>query len=158
MENQKDESKLTPEVAYVSSIDLIEKGISDVNVYREKAKFYQRVGLFASLVVGVALGLLTEDLSNVFKPIILINGVVLPLYTIVLNVFKNVIEDLESDKTKLVSGELNPIDYFIERRDGLAAEGPTEGIRSLSSDTSKLTPEERKMLSKFSDESTSKTK
>jgi hypothetical protein len=149
-------SGLTPEVAYVKSIDLIDRGLSDVAAYLEKAKNLQRINLFSSLAIGIALGVFTLNLSNVFKPIILQNVVVLPLSIKVIRVFKKVIEDLEADKAELTSGELNPIKYLKDRRDGLAACGKTGIIEKLSGDTSTLSPEEIEMLSKFSAEGASR--
>ena len=149
-------SGLTPEVAYVKSIDLIDRGLSEAAASLEKVKSLQRINLFSSLAIGIALGVFTLNLSKVFIPIILQNVVVLPLSVKVIRVFKKITEDLEVSKAELTSGELNPIKYLKYRRDGLAACGKAEIIKKLSDDTSTLSPEEREMLSKFSDEGASR--
>ena len=157
MDEQKEKSRITPEVAYVKSIDLLEKGISNTVVNTEKVKFYQGVSIFSSLAIGAILGLTSQNIAAFLTPIILINGSVLPLTIKVLKAFKDIIEDMKDKKEKLQSGELNPNEFYNEQQSKITRKNNTQVLDRLSTDTSKLTSEEREMLSKFSSEEHGKT-
>lgn len=157
MDEQKEKSRITPEVAYVKSIDLLEKGISNTVVHTEKVKFYQGVSIFSSLAIGAILGLTSQNIAAFLTPIILINGGVLPLTIKVLKAFKDMIEDMKDKKEKLQSGELNPNEFYNEQQSYFTRKNNTQVLDRLSTDTSKLTSEEREMLSKFSSEEHGKT-
>lgn len=158
MDEQKEKSRITPEVAYVKSIDLLEKGISNTVVNTEKVKFYQGVSIFSSLAIGAILGLTSQNIAAFLTPIILINGSVLTLSVKVLKAFKDMIEDMKDKKEKLQSGELNPNEFYNEQLSYFTRKNNTQVLDRLSTDTSNLTSEEREMLSKFSSEEHGKAK
>ena len=63
---------------------------------------------------------------------------------------------MESDKEKLKAGEIDPNAYYEDKAWKLINRDETKALDSLSSDTSRITPEEQKMLSKFSSDNTDK--
>ena len=153
-----EKQRISPEVAYVKSKDLLEGGISDVEVAREKIRFYQKVSIFSSLAIGAVVGLLSQNPTGFIAPIVLINGTVLPLTVKALSAFKRALERMKGDKSKLESGQVDPREYYEARASFLNNAGKTHVVDRLNGDTSRLTNQEREMLSKFSDDSPSKTK
>ena len=155
-----EKQRMTPEVAYVKSINFLEQGISDVEVEREKIRFYQKVAIFSSLAIGLVTSLLTQNPTSFIGPIVIINGTVLPLSVKILGAFKHALELMKSDKEKLMTGELDPRSFYEDHSTRMIEEGKKHVLDSLSGDTSRLTDGEREMLSKFSDSDSegSKTK
>lgn len=150
MERQLDQPCLTPEEAYVRSKDLLEKGISEDIAMRDKVKYYQSKGLFASMAIGTFLALITQNPASFFIPIILVNVKILPLSMKVIKALRLSLEEQKRDLEKLMAGDLNPVDYYESRRKRLTEMGKARVLDSLSSDTSKLSYDEREMLTKFS--------
>ena len=153
-----EKQRISPEVAYVKSKDLLVGGMSDVVVAREKVKFYQKVSIFSSLAIGALLGLTSQNLAAFVTPIVMINGSVLPYSIRLLRAFKEILEKMGSDKKKLETGAVDPREYYEARVSYLKNSGKSHIADSLNGDTSRLTSQEREMLSKFSDDSPEKTK
>ena len=143
-------SRLTPEVTYVRSKDLLEKGISSTIASKEKLKHTLKTGFFVSLAIGAVTVLFTQNITSFFIPIIITNVGSLPLGIKVWKALRLTIEMQEEDMKKLAAGEVNPVDYYEQREKRLIESGKAHLLSDLSSDTSTLTPEEKEMLSKFS--------
>lgn len=74
-----EKERISPEVAYVKSKDIIDATYSSIELGREKMRFYQKVSVFASLAVGAIASIMTKNPSGFILPIIAINGSILPL-------------------------------------------------------------------------------
>ena len=148
---ERNDSGLTPEVAYVRCKDFLNRGISHNEASARKVKHYQIVGLVASLVIGIFSFALTQHIAGFFVPIVIINVSVLPLSIKVLNAMKTADGHMKSDLEKLKSGKIDPIEYYKEQKKYWDDRDPKRGdelFRALSSDTSTLTPAEKEMLSR----------
>ena len=152
-----EEQILSPELAYVKSMDLLEKGMSDIEKSRKKIHSLQIISIVVSLAAGAVLCLITHKILLFVIPVIIACIAVFPRTVQVLTAFRNAQQKMERDKEKLASGETDPREYYKEREKVLLSNDRRNVLDELPKDATGLTAKEREMLLKFSDDSVKRT-
>lgn len=144
--------KVSPETAYVKSIQLLNGGISNAKDSLKKIKSLQGACFVLSILSGILMGIRTVNPLGFFLPVAAINLYIFLRTRKVCKAFDNALKRWRSDKVKLEEGLVDPRDYYKARADYLINAGKAKLLDGISGDTSGLVKWEREMLSKFSDE------